>query len=428
MWQWYNFLESQAPTGFKLLRLNLDETSVKLFQGDQKGICFFKKKRPREPSDSEEGAGEEAEEGDGAPEPVQKVNLQKKRTCLTHVGLICDQSSVQPFLPQVLIGNEKTFLQGDMDALKAACPANVVLVRQKSAWSNVQLSKRVFRLLAEALRKYEREQVHPPMLRLQPVLSLDAANVHIHEACVRSCYALDIWPIVVPARLTWLLQPLDTHAFQKYKEYFKAAYQRARLLTADGVLTVSDFLNVFYDAIRRVLQGNRWALAFDQDGFGPQQAKVSSYILQQLQLEEAPVVPSTLPALETLQHCFPRNRAVPLPTMLVRTGAQQLALPAPAAVQTAQLVLQGPASVVARPVGPLGLRRRLGAPVGLAASGAVTRSQTASLAAGVRGPSPRPPPSLAAERESRLVAALAGPAPPARGRALQPWVARPRAM
>ena len=428
MWQWYNFLESQTPTGFQVLRLNLDETSVKLFQGDQKGTCFFKKKRPREPNDSQEEAAEEVEEGDGADEPVQKVNLQKKRTCLTHVGLICDHSGVQPFLPQVLIGNEKTFLQSDLGALKANCPANVILVRQKSAWSSVQVSKRVFRLLAEALRNYEREQVHPPMLRLQPVLSMDAANVHIHEACVRSCYALGIWPIVVPARLTWLLQPLDTHAFQKYKEYFKAAYQRARLLTPDGALPVSQFLNVFYDTIRRVLQGNRWALAFDRDGYGPRQAKVSSYILQQLQLEEPPVVPNTKPAVETLQQCFPRNRAVPVPAMLVRAGAQHLALPAPAAAQTAQLALQGPALVVARPLGPLALRPRLGAPAGSAALGPVTRSQTRSLAAGVRGPLPRPPPSSLAESQNRLVAALTGPAPPPRGFAGRPSVARPLAV
>ena len=413
MWQWYNFLARQTPTGCRLLRVNLDETSVKLFQGDQKGTVFFKKKRPREPA----GAAEEgAEEAGGAAEPVQKVSLQKKRTCLTHVGLICDQSDVQPFLPQFLIGNEHTFPESSMDAFRAACPDNVVLVRQKSAWMNVQLSKRVFRSLAEALRRHEREKVHPPMLRLQPALCMDAANVHIHEACVRSCYALRIWLIVVPARLTWLLQPLDTHAFQKYKEYFKTAYQRARLLTDDGTLAVADFLNVFYDTIRRVLQGQKWARAFEADGYGPQQAKVSSFILQHLQLEEPPVVPDTAPAVETLQLCFPRNRAVPLPTMLLRANDQQLALNGPLAAQSPQLALQGPAMVVARPLGPWGVTQPP-----LAPGGPVTRSQTAALAAGVSGPSP-----LSVERERRLVAGLAGPAPPARRLALRPWVARPR--
>ena len=47
MWQWYNYAESQVPAGKQTLRINLDETSVCLFQGDAKGTVFFSKKRKR---------------------------------------------------------------------------------------------------------------------------------------------------------------------------------------------------------------------------------------------------------------------------------------------------------------------------------------------------------------------------------------------
>ena len=172
-----------------------------------------------------------------------------------HIGLICDRPDAQPVLPQVFIGNEATFPEREMGGLCADCPPNVILIRQKSAWNNAGVLRRILRLLASALRERRKAHWRPPMLRLQPVRILDASLAHIQPSVAQSCYALGIWAIVAPARLTWLLQPLDAGAFQKYKQCFGAAHQRARLQTADGTLSVAQFLEVFFDAIRRVLQG-----------------------------------------------------------------------------------------------------------------------------------------------------------------------------
>ena len=107
----------QVPPGTIALRLNLDETSVCLFQGDAKGHVFANKRQYP----------------DGF---VQRAPRAKRRCCLTHVGLICDRPDLQPLLPQVIIGNERTFPKASFAALQAACPPNVVLVRQKSAWND----------------------------------------------------------------------------------------------------------------------------------------------------------------------------------------------------------------------------------------------------------------------------------------------------
>ena len=314
MWQWSNFAIAQAPPGRQVLRINLDETSVKLFQGDAKGTVFFKKRKRC--ADKEE-------------EPAQKADLNRKRTCLTHVGLLCDRTDVQPLLPQILIGNEATFKAGELAELSASCPANVVLIRQKSAWNNKEMVKQVLRLLAAALRKINHPPKWPP---LQPVLFMDAAGCHIHPSVASSAAALDIWLVVVPARLTWLLQPLDTHAFREYKAFFKAAYQRARLETQDGQLTVRQFVAVFCETIRSVLQGRRWSRAFDADGYGCGQAEASAYLLRQLQWSEPPTVPSTAPTSDMVRLCFPRKSYVPEAALMrpYRQSSPQLALPAPA--------------------------------------------------------------------------------------------------
>ena len=80
----------QVPPGTIALRLNLDETSVCLFQGDAKGNVFANKRQ----------------HPDGY---AQRAPRSKRRSCLTHVGIICDRPDLQPLLPQVIIGNERTF-------------------------------------------------------------------------------------------------------------------------------------------------------------------------------------------------------------------------------------------------------------------------------------------------------------------------------
>ena len=84
-WQWWNYYRSIIPSPKLPLRLNLDETSVCMYQGDVEGNIMVSKKRARE--------------------IVQQVPHAKRRCRMTHVGLICDRPEIQRLLPQVLIIN-----------------------------------------------------------------------------------------------------------------------------------------------------------------------------------------------------------------------------------------------------------------------------------------------------------------------------------
>ena len=190
----------------------MDETSVCLFQGAGKGVIFVDKKRRRDS------------------EPAQAVPSAKRRCCLTHVAFICDRTDLQPLLPQVVIANERTFTAAGLAALQASCPANVKLVRQKSAWNNSALCATIVGWLGEALRPY--------LGGLQPFLLLDAVGLHTTPAMMRAFNASRIWPILVPARTTWLLQPLDTDAFMRYKAHLRDAYQKARAASQTADLSI----------------------------------------------------------------------------------------------------------------------------------------------------------------------------------------------
>ena len=121
---------------------------------------------------------------------MQRVSAGKQRCRLTHVAFICDRSDLQ-------LGNERTFTAEGFTALQALCPANVKLVRQKSAWNNGVLCATIIKRLGEALR--------PHIDALQPVLLLDAVRLHWAPAVLAACRASGIWPVLVLAKTTWLL-------------------------------------------------------------------------------------------------------------------------------------------------------------------------------------------------------------------------------
>lgn len=284
-------MASRVPVGKRLLRINVDETSVSLWQGQSKGTVLFRKRM--HPPEAE---------------PIQRASRQKRRTCLTHVAFICDRPEVQPLLPQVVIGNFATFLARDFPEMLATSPANVILVRQKSAWNDAGLQARILRKLGLILRPFLNE--------FQPVLLMDAVRLHFAPPVVQACFAAKVWPVVVPAKLTWLLQPCDTHLFQTYKAHLRATFQSARLGTVAGQLSVPEFMHCLYGTIRSVMQGHRWSLAFDRDGFGAGQAEVSSYVKRQLQWEGPVQVSSLCLAQEQLELCFPRRATVTIDRFL----------------------------------------------------------------------------------------------------------------
>lgn len=255
--------------------------------------------------------------------PVQRVPSGKRRCCLTHVGMICDRSDLQPLLPQIVIGNEHTFSAAEFDTLKASCPPNVTLVRQRSAWNNHSLCADIIKLLGKALKDH--------LDGLHPVLLLDAVRLHFHADVLKACHEQGISVVFVPAKTTWLLQPLDTDAFLRYKSYLREAYQRARVASQSADLSIAQFLPCLLSTIRSILQGSRWGFAFEKDGFGIAQAGIGEFVKRQLGVDARLDLPTSRPTPEQLAQCFPKNAKVP-EAALWRTlqAPKPKALPAPA--------------------------------------------------------------------------------------------------
>ena len=261
------------PCGKVALRLNLDETSLRLGSGaGGKGTVIS---------------------------PGVRRAVPAKKACMTHVAILCDDPALQPILPQVLIGNRATLLIREMAWLEAACPRNVHLIRKASAWNSASTCARIIRVLGDVLR--------PHAERYQPLLLFDAAKLHLHPLVLRACRAAGIRPLVVPPCLTWVLQPCDTHAFRGYKERVRLECQRARASSPAGDLAIATFLQCVYRSIQQELGGRDWAAAFEHNGFGRRQRGLSSRVRRAGAFADIVEVPPGEPTLEEIAACFPRR-------------------------------------------------------------------------------------------------------------------------
>ena len=207
---------------------------------------------------------------------------------------------------------------------------------------------------------------------LQPIIFFDAVRVHTTPRVFAACRAAGVWPIVVPAKTTWLLQPLDTDVFLPYKVQLRKAFQRARLGTVDGSLSISQFLGCVLEAVQVVLNGRGWAAAFDRNGFGCDQAALAASIARQLGVELPLNIPSSRPSADQIQLCFPRNATVPHVSLW-----RPYAVPPRTAASSSRdrdNAAEDPASLAAPPSPPLRAE-----PAAARAMGMLTRSRARAL-------------------------------------------------
>ena len=105
--------------------------------------------------------------------------------------------------------------------------------------------------------------------------------LHIADEVIEELRMLSIWFMVVPARVTWLLQPFDTHAFATYKRFLKTHVQDA-MMAGDSTPVILRMVRLVVRCIRSVIQGYRWEASFASNGFGPGQERVSKRILEHI--------------------------------------------------------------------------------------------------------------------------------------------------
>ena len=319
-----------------MLLINMDETSVSTFHGYTYGNMATQRKNDQE--------------------PIQWANRAKRRTCMTHACFICDKACLQKKLPQLVLVNKKTCSQVMFAQIVRASPPNIYVKQLTTAWMTEEIMCVLIRLLRAHLQEVWDDY--------EVVLFLDAHWSHIHHNTCVQCNRFDISLIVIPARLTWLLQPCDTHVFAVYKRYMRKLWSEKAMLTATGEIDILQFFEIVFEVIQDIVLNRDWSYAFKANGFHTGFVHLSSYIMKKLEFGETrPVVNSDIPSVQDIARCFPVNVTIPMRIIMNHFYAQPVqALPAapaptgavvlPALPQASRLTPRRPSVAAALAIAP----------------------------------------------------------------------------
>ena len=295
-WQWHRAIQKNVKAdGADILRINLDETSMPLNYDSQKGVVTtaFQK------------------------EVVLVDKQSAKRGSLTHVVMICDDTAIQPLLPQMIIGGERLLRVQDLRALENEVPKNVLLVRAKSSWITVE----ALVILLQRLRKVLTDN---KIVKI-PILLMDGCPVHIHPQVWRAARRLKIMLCFVPTALTWLLQPLDVKAIRMLKACARGLYRLKQIETRKACVEVTDVIRVQMVAIRKILQGNAWSSLFNSCGYTDTSHVWTTQIQAMFdRVENVPMtVPDEPPNTEELLHILPKKKTYAMDALLWKMPVMQ---------------------------------------------------------------------------------------------------------
>ena len=271
----------------RVVRINMDESPIKFDQSRQlRGLIAVSKQELKRKAETMR----------------QNASLAMRRSVITLVAFTCDDEEVQKMLPQVVVGNHR-LLPRSLAALHRARTDSVYVLSRESGWNNSKLQCEILKLLGRLLSS------------LAPthwfVMSLDAHGAHITPGVFEAACRAGISLLVIPASMTHILQPLDTHVFSGLKLELWKGVQTLALESATGDFDIQKFMDMVCSVISSVMS-KASPHAFASCGFSTNQQGVTERVLNALDLPDVPEVSSEPPTLQDLQLLWPQGRTIPI--------------------------------------------------------------------------------------------------------------------
>ena len=260
------------------LLLNLDETSVARMSRKSKGLVVNKDSPLLEI---------------GSLQPFRYRERGKKRGAMTHVAVIADCEEVQQALPQIFLCSSKLVSAA---AATRATSGKTQVWRGGSGWNTTANLVRVIEAIGEAIQPWQKSR--------QAILFLDSATCHLSPAVLDAAHHAGILLVQIPALLTWLLQPYDTHVFSSYRSCLEQEYRRLLRVAEGHDVTSDDWLYSIVHVASKFLYERSWRSAFEQNGLTGNQDHLSQALSGFNKPDCCP------PSSAALRMLFPRRRAL----------------------------------------------------------------------------------------------------------------------
>ena len=162
--KWFNWLLAQLPLNQQPLLFFMDEPACRLFYDPAKGVL----------------ASELVALAARRRKLKSSVTAEQTRGVLSFVALLCNDSSIQPSLPQHILVNEhvlQTSVLGELRRDVSLTP-NVHILRRQNAWVNDAELAAIARHWGRVLQQRCPDR--------QPILLLEACSAHLGPSFLAS--------------------------------------------------------------------------------------------------------------------------------------------------------------------------------------------------------------------------------------------------
>ena len=280
---WVRWLLQVAFAGEELLVVGMDETSVQHQMPGRLGNAI-------------DVPGERASL---AQHFFGKADAKQNRAHTTLVAFACNDNGMQKYMPQLFLPSSKHQAISVRDrALFAGIGLPTETWEGTGGWVNSNIMKRILTRLRKIIRGRR-----PGVCIL---LVLDAASQHISNEVLIHAAQLQIYLLLVPSHLTWLLQVLDVYVFALLKRRMHELQTTDRLASSTGALAPGAWIQHVGQAVQEVLVNGMWADSFAKLGVQVGREGLSARLEPYMPVE-AEIVPRPLRDDE-IEHLVGKHR------------------------------------------------------------------------------------------------------------------------
>ena len=172
----------------------------------------------------------------------EHINRSKTHSYISYCAMIASEPLISSILPQVLLASRKTMNRSVEQHGDIVLGIQTHLWVRNSSWMTQDIFLEILDLLLEALEPY--------MCYYEFILVFDASRVHLSRDIASKMMISGVRIVVVPAKLTWLLQPLDTHIFANFKNTLRKKLHDVAICAENGVIDDMTWIGTVAECIK----------------------------------------------------------------------------------------------------------------------------------------------------------------------------------
>ena len=268
--RWARFLVVHIAWNRQHVIVNMDETQLASVKNQGTGMISGRRKkradRRRAPRDVED----------------------RHHTKVTYMAVVSDSPELQPLLPQVILPRytQHAFPPAAMLHTYADFGHPFEFWHGTAGATSPGIVQTWMTRLRSVISSFND--------RAWIILTLDCDTNHLCVTTMAHLRRLGMIPLLVPAKLTWLLQLLDVFVFGSLKKEMRLQEVRSRESSTTGSLARRERIGFAASSIRRIIINRDWSEAFEKLGYGNSNRPSGSHLQEYLHPEDIE------PALPTL--------------------------------------------------------------------------------------------------------------------------------